>query len=1177
MSNQWLGRLIANLQGPNAKRRRKRFRAALRTRNRRSPQFGFEALEGRRLLVASLAINDPSIVEGNSGTSNLVFTVTRGGDDTLSNVTVAYNTSDNSPAAGAATSGSDYTSTSGTVTIPSGSTTATISVPVQGDTTGERDEQLFVNLTGVTNVTGPAVTLAAKQDQQSGLGPISVATGDFNGDGRPDLAIANYSENTVSILLNTTPPGSSTTAFAIKTEFNTGQKPTSISVADLNGDGKVDLVVANKFSGNVSVLLNNTIPGNLTPAFFSSTEFSTGTQPVSVAVGDLNGDGKPDLAVANRGSSSVSVLLNVTSPGASVAAFSANAAFTVASGPGSIAIGDLNGDGKPDLATVSNFSTNVVSVLLNTTIPGGGSATFSPKSEFLAGVGPVSVAIEDLNGDGRRDLVVANQGSLLRGLSVLLNTTTPGAGIASFSDLSYFAIGSGMNSVALADLNNDGKIDMAAVNNTANVVSVLLNTMQPGATVPTFATKADSVTGATPLSLAIADLNGDGKPDLITANIGDNSVSVLLNTTVLPTASVALGPKTDFTTGNLPTSVAIGDLNGDGKPDMAITNAHFSSNSVSVLLNTSNPGATVPTYTAKTDFNTGSRPTSVSMGDVNGDGKLDLVVADAFSNSVSIFLNSTTPGATTPTFAAATSFTTGSSPYSVAIGDINGDGKPDLAIANYISNSVSVLLNTTPTGATTATYSTKTDFATGTTPTSVVIGDLNGDGKPDLAIANANSNSVSVLLNSTTPGATLPVLSTKFDIPTGAAPHAVAFRDLNGDGNPDLITANKSSNSVSILLSTTTPGASVPSYAAKTDFNTGNSPYSVAIADMNGDGKPDLAIANYSSNSVSVLLNSTAPGATTPGFAAKTDFVTGNSPTFVAIGDLNGDGKLDLATADSGASSVSILLNQPATISDNQGIGTITNDDFDLVPPTVTAVYAAGSAWTRALIDAVDGGGTGTGNGLGYQLTPNFTIPNSSVDRIYIQFSEPVVGFNDASFALVGVNIANYAGVSSVSYDADNRRGVIALSSVITNDKFRVGVNSTVTDNAGNLLDGDMTSGAGGVFSLRFNVLVGDADGNANVNGGDLASFAAAFNQSAGSPNFDPRADWSSDGSINGADLAFFAASFNQSLPAGEPSAVLFSGVGAPGSVLAAPAVDAYFQKIGEREKLRLLDIPRLF
>jgi hypothetical protein len=217
--------------------------------------------------------------------------------------------------------------------------------------------------------------------------------------------------------------------------------------------------------------------------------------------------------------------------------------------------------------------------------------------------------------------------------------------------------------------------------------------------------------------------------------------------------------------------------------------------------------------------------------------------------------------------AAQTTFATGASPYSVATADMNGDGKPDLAIANYRSNSVSVLLNTTAPGATTPSYASQATFATGANPRSVSIGDLNGDGKPDLAIANFYSNSVSVLLSTTAPGATTPSYAAQATFATGTGPFSVSIGDVNGDGKPDLAIANFNSNSVSVLLNTTAPGATTPSYAAQATFATGSLPRSVSIGDLNGDGKPDLAIANFNSDSVSVLLNTTAPGATAPSYA----------------------------------------------------------------------------------------------------------------------------------------------------------------------------------------------------------------------------------------------------------------------------------------------------------------------
>ncbi|MEK0195653.1 FG-GAP-like repeat-containing protein, partial [Microcoleus anatoxicus] len=330
-----------------------------------------------------------------------------------------------------------------------------------------------------------------------------------------------------------------------------------------------------------------------------------------------------------------------------------------------------------------------------------------------------------------------------------------------------------------------------------------------------------------------------------------------LTETSLKTYSGILGlaPKVDFATGTSPFSVSIGDINGDGKPDLAVAN--FNSYSASILLNTTATNATTPTFAPKVDFATGNSPRSVSIGDINGDGKPDLAVANRSSYSASILLNTTATNATTPTFAPKVDFATGSNPYSVSIGDINGDGKPDLAVANYNDSTASILLNTTATNATTPTFATKVDFTTGSNPYSVSIGDINGDGKPDLAVANRSSNSASILLNTTATNATTPTFAPKVDFTTGTGPFSVSIGDINGDGKPDLAVANLNSNSASILLNTTATNATTPTFATKVDFTTGSNPFSVSIGDINGDGKPDLAVANLSSNSASILLNTT--------------------------------------------------------------------------------------------------------------------------------------------------------------------------------------------------------------------------------------------------------------------------------------------------------------------------------
>jgi hypothetical protein len=191
------------------------------------------------------------------------------------------------------------------------------------------------------------------------------------------------------------------------------------------------------------------------------------------------------------------------------------------------------------------------------------------------------------------------------------------------------------------------------------------------------------------------------------------------------------------------------------------------------------------------------------MGDINGDGKLDLATANHYNASASILLNTTPTGGTTPSFATQGTFPTGSGPRSVSLGDINGDMKLDIAVANEYDNTASILLNTTDTGATTPSFATQYTFSTGTNPSSVSLGDINADGKPDLAVANWASKNVSILVNTTPTGDPVPYFAPQITFPTGDGPRSVSIRDFNADGKPDLAVANSGSNTVSILLNTT--------------------------------------------------------------------------------------------------------------------------------------------------------------------------------------------------------------------------------------------------------------------------------------------------------------------------------------------------------------------------------------
>ncbi|WP_460503821.1 FG-GAP-like repeat-containing protein, partial [Hymenobacter agri] len=391
-----------------------------------------------------------------------------------------------------------------------------------------------------------------------------------------------------------------------------------------------------------------------------------------------------------------------------------------------------------------------------------------------------------------------------------------------------------------------------------------------------FAPNVDLVTGDYPTSVSLGDVDGDGKPDLVVGNQGENTVSVLRNTGTVGTASFAA--KVDFATTSPSTSVTIGDVDGDGKPDLVVTNA--TANTVSVLRNTGTAGTLG--FAAKVDFATGNYPRSVSIGDVDGDGKPDLAVANANTNQVSVLRNTGTVG--TVGFAASVEFTTDFGPSSVTIGDVDGDGKPDLATANANSSTISVLRNTSTAG--TLGFAANVTFAVGFRPYSLSIGDVDGDGKPDLAVANYNSSKISVLRNTSTAG-TLG-FAANVDFATGFSPSSLSIGDVDGDGKPDLATANFDDNTVSVLRNTSTAGTL--GFAARVDLPAGGGPSSVIIGDVDGDGKPDLATANANDNRVAVLLmtvpvalTNVSPAAELPGQVVTltgTGFTAGSTVSF---------------------------------------------------------------------------------------------------------------------------------------------------------------------------------------------------------------------------------------------------------------------------------------------------------
>jgi hypothetical protein len=331
-----------------------------------------------------------------------------------------------------------------------------------------------------------------------------------------------------------------------------------------------------------------------------------------------------------------------------------------------------------------------------------------------------------------------------------------------------------------------------------------------------------------------------------------------------------------YPVGTAPQSIEAGDLNGDGRLDLVTANTN--GNSISVLLQQGDG-----TFST-TNYLIGANPTTIALGDINNDGKLDVVSSNLSSNNVSILLQQT-DGSFGVSSAVLSVFT----PTSIAIGDLNGDGKLDLVSTSGQLGNISVFLQQANN-----TFNVSSDYPVGIAPIATAIGDLNGDGRLDIIVANSGSNSVSVLLQNANGK-----FKDQIEYAVGLYPTSVSVGDLSNDGKLDIVSANSTSNNVSVLLQ------QVGGSYSTTTYSVGNSPYSVVVGDLSGDGKLDIVSANRTDDTTSVLTQQ-ANG----NFAANT-YTVGDNPYSVVLGDLNSDGNLDLASVNSAntplGNSVSIL------------------------------------------------------------------------------------------------------------------------------------------------------------------------------------------------------------------------------------------------------------------------------
>lgn len=691
--------------------------------------------------------------------------------------------------------------------------------------------------------------------------PDGVAVGDFNGDGELDVATANgFSPQggMVAVLL-----GDGKGGFNKPVTYVVNGSPNAIVAADLNRDGRLDLVVS---PGDVGAYGPTVLLGNGDGTFRPPVSYAVDGAPSYLAVGDFNRDGRLDIATSdgsstNQGNDTVSVLL-----GNGDGTFRPPV-YTSMLSPAGLVAGDFNRDGQLDLAVAVGFEGGGSAFAL---LLGNGDGSFQAPVEYGKGLVAFAVAAADLNRDGKLDLVVDDEDTDY-GLSVFL-----GNGDGTFQPaISYPGE---FGTPALADLNHDGKLDLVLAGYTVEVLA--------GNGDGTFGLPGiyEVGAGSSATSVAIADFNRDGNADVVVGDDQIYNLSLLAGTGrggLLAARVYRVTQASSGCAGN-PIVEVLGDFNNDGKLDLAGLNycAGLPGNDLDIVLGNGNGSFQAPVSYQKVP-----NAQSLASADLNGDGKLDLVTANGGSNTASVLL-----GNGDGTFKSPVSYATGSFPRFVAIGDFNLDGRLDLATADEGADTVSVLL-----GNGDGTFQPAVIYRANPGPACVAVGDFNGDGKPDLAVANETTQVVSVLLGNGDgtfqPPASYGVL---------ANPDFIVAADLTGAGKLDLVVSYNRSKLISVLL-----GRGDGSFSAPANYVAGVGVGQVFAADFNADGKLDLAASSSNADAPGVrLLYGNGDGT----FAPAAVYAVVEASGALAVGDLNRDGKPDLAVANSDG--FAVLLGQ---------------------------------------------------------------------------------------------------------------------------------------------------------------------------------------------------------------------------------------------------------------------------
>ncbi len=1017
-----------------------------------------------------------------------------------------------------------------------------------------------------------SISLEAAVNFSVGNGPQSIAIGDIDGDGKPEIVTANHSARNIAILRNVATSGtinSSSFLARVNTTLGSNSRPTSVTLADIDIDGKLDIVVANSIESRVAVFRNLASVGTIDgTSLASKVDLATGQSPAFVAAADIDGDGKLDIITANGGGNSISVHRNVSSSGSIAASsFSTHVEIAAGTSPKALALVDMDGDGKVDVALV-NKTANTVSIFRNQANSGSiSTSSFATSFEIACGAEPFAIAVGDLDNDGRQDIAVANSdehnisiyknisndanlrnllssvGNILPTFSAattsytlqVANTTSSLAILPVRADSaatmqvrinagSYSAVTSSVPTqpLSLNVGNNTVEILVTAENGSTKTYTVAVTRLEPAPIVQGFtpmhakpgdvvtitgsnfnttaasnivffgATRA-TVTAATATSVtAIVPVGATYAPITVVNN--SNSLIAQSVLSFQPIYNVA---KTDIGTADFdsrlnfstiqPSALAVGDLDGDGKSDFVVA-TDLSSGGISILRNQASTGNILFALPFSLATVSGfGNPNSVAIADLDGDGKLDIAVTHRSSNVISIFRNISTSGSlSSASFATRVDIIATAPSGSITLGDIDGDGKIDMVVVSRSPSLLSIYRNQHTSGNfSTASFAAAVNFTIDSYPESVALGDVDGDGKLDVALNIGGLQNVAVFKNNSIPGTiTTSSLASSVSFAVNRNPRFVRFADLDGDQKLDLIVANYESGNISVLRNTATVGTiNSSSFAAGINYSAGSlEPRLLSFGDVDGDGKTDMVIARNDDTQIRVVRNiMSSAGLDTQTFETGIELSAGAVPSATMLADLDGDAKPELIFASRIGSNIGVFR--------NTDIPTWNGTDWQPADPSSTtdAVIASNNApasfSSRGLI--IDTGfalnttgitatihGDIVNNGNGIASTGNIIVEaNSSIRGNMINFNGTLTVNTGAVFTTNNLLTltSNATNTAMVANSAGTISGIVTVQRYIPNGRraFRFLAHpfssnipiSSLTDNI------DITGTGGGTFT----------------------------------------------------------------------------------------------------------------